>query len=122
MVNADAPQEQKDNRAEYMRGWRDDNPERAKEISRTANTKFRDINHNSYIQSKRKHRQKIRLEIHSFFGGKCIKCGNSNFIVLQLDHKLGGGMKDRKENPKEFDLSYRYKMIKEKPHMMREKY
>lgn len=41
-------------------------------------------------------RNKIRIELLNMFGGKCIKCGFSDWRALQIDHINGGGSKERK--------------------------
>jgi len=40
----------------------------------------------------------IRKNVVKFLGEKCVKCGNSDFRVLQVDHVNGGGGKERKAN------------------------
>lgn len=38
-----------------------------------------------------------RKEIIKLLGGKCTRCGFSDFRVLQIDHVKGGGNKERKK-------------------------
>ena len=38
--------------------------------------------------SKRNQNFKRRIRVVEMLGGKCVDCGNNNFRVLQLDHKL----------------------------------
>jgi hypothetical protein len=40
---------------------------------------------------------KQRKEIIEFLGGKCVECGFSDERALAIDHKFGGGTKERKE-------------------------
>lgn len=37
-----------------------------------------------------------RIELIEIFGGRCIKCLNDDWRVLQIDHINGGGSKERK--------------------------
>ena len=39
---------------------------------------------------------KLRQKLIKEFGGKCIRCGFSDWRALQFDHKEGSGNKDRK--------------------------
>lgn len=40
-----------------------------------------------------------RIELLKFVGGcKCKRCGNDDWMVLQIDHVYGGGNKEQKEN------------------------
>lgn len=39
--------------------------------------------------------RKRRLDIISYLGGKCVKCGFSDWRALQIDHVNGGGSKER---------------------------
>jgi len=39
----------------------------------------------------RRLRHKRRQKILSLFGGKCVRCGFSDWRALQIDHKFGGG-------------------------------
>jgi len=62
--------------------------------------------------------RKKRLEAIEKFGGKCSRCGFSDWRALQFDHRDGNGTKDRKlhrhnnfgyynyvmQNPQKFDL------------------
>ena len=60
-------------------------------------------------------RYKKRIELLGFLGGKCIKCGFSDWRALQIDHINGNGAKDKirnytkdynriKENPEKYQL------------------
>ena len=46
------------------------------------------------LASKKRY-QKIRDEIFTLLGRKCVRCGFSDLRALQFDHKNGGGSKDR---------------------------
>ena len=39
----------------------------------------------------------LRLRVLKKFGGKCVRCGISDFRVLQIDHIFGRGGVDRKK-------------------------
>lgn len=47
----------------------------------------------------RAHRARYRTRVLMFLGGRCSTCGNNDSRVLQLDHKDGGGNRDRKSGP-----------------------
>ena len=40
---------------------------------------------------------KVRKEVLSFLGNKCVKCGIDDFRVLQIDHINGNGYQERKQ-------------------------
>jgi hypothetical protein len=79
----------------YMRDWRAAHKERAREISRVANAKQRRENPKIVSYYNQSYYTKIRTKVINFFGGKCQKCGISDFRVLQIDHREGDGYKDR---------------------------
>ena len=45
----------------------------------------------------KKYIRKLRRLVLKKLGGKCIKCGFSNYKALQVDHIKGGGCKERRE-------------------------
>jgi len=45
--------------------------------------------------SRQKRVAKQRKEILDKLGGKCVKCSFSDYRALAIDHKLGGGTKER---------------------------
>lgn len=55
-------------------------------------------------------RRERRLAIISLLGGKCEECGETDLRVLQLDHRNGGGSKERREIG---DPSIVFKMVLE---------
>lgn len=112
--------DKKQNRTIYMRKWRKNNKDRYLEINREGNRKYRLNRYLQYILSKRKYTQKIRLELIGFFGGKCIKCGFSDWRALHLDHKNGGGNKERKESNNNY-MNYFYKEMKQEPERLKER-
>lgn len=42
-------------------------------------------------------RQKVRQEAVAYYGGKCAKCGITDYRILQIDHIENNGYKHRKE-------------------------
>ena len=44
----------------------------------------------------RKYRQKIRMMLLEILGGKCVRCGESDWRCLQIDHVKGNGFRERK--------------------------
>jgi len=54
---------------------------------------YRQRNRTRIEQYKKNWRKSKREEIISLLGSKCIKCGNSEKEVLQIDHIKGGGTK-----------------------------
>lgn len=44
------------------------------------------------------YRLNLRLEMVAAYGGQCCKCGESDFVVLVLDHIEDDARTDRKEN------------------------
>jgi hypothetical protein len=75
------------NRAKVAR-WRLRHPEHDKEYYK---------NHkDEYSDRARKLLWKYKTDAFQQFGGKCRNCGNSDFRVLQINHKNGGGSKEGK--------------------------
>jgi exonuclease VII large subunit len=50
----------------------------------------------SVRKSCKKFRDRIRQAVIALFGGKCARCGFSDWRALQVDHINGGGTKERK--------------------------
>ncbi|MBA7562050.1 hypothetical protein ES708_03699 [subsurface metagenome] len=46
-------------------------------------------------ESVRKSHWKLRKEVMTLLGGKCVICGLTDLRLLNLNHKNGGGTKDR---------------------------
>jgi hypothetical protein len=64
---------------------------------RESQRKYRDDNRDKVRQSQREGKQKLKKEIHSLLGDKCVKCGFTDNRALQIDHIYGGGYIERKE-------------------------
>jgi hypothetical protein len=60
---------------------------------------------------RRENHRERRLEIINFLGGVCVRCGFSDWRALQIDHVIGGGSKERKENRKNSYAKTYYQMI-----------
>lgn len=45
----------------------------------------------------RDHQQNIKKKVISYYGSKCVCCGESNIIFLVIDHIEGGGTEHRKK-------------------------
>lgn len=50
------------------------------------------------IQRTKEHQWEVKLAIIELFGGKCLRCGNDDPRVLQLNHISGNGRQERKSN------------------------
>jgi len=51
------------------------------------------------VDETRRYRLRLRLKVIELLGGKCIKCGNTDDRVLQVNHKNGGGGKEKSRRP-----------------------
>lgn len=109
----------KEDKAAYQKMWREKNHDRFIRINRDGNLKYRTQNHDLYLDTKRKQRQRIRLSIIEFYGGKCVKCGITDWRVLQVDHINGGGCVERKKYNGSTGLYYNYKLINTNPDLCR---
>ena len=48
------------------------------------------------------YKKQMRQKAVEILGGRCVKCGNTDIRVLQINHKNGGGRQDRKGRPYRF--------------------
>lgn len=48
------------------------------------------------LEQGKKRRMEQRLKVIELFGGKCIYCGCDNYRALEVNHRNGGGVKERK--------------------------
>jgi hypothetical protein len=76
---------------------------------KTSNSKpinCRNINHierySMLIKNSKKYHNKNRLKIIKILGGKCKKCGITDWRVLQINHINGGGRKELELNMNKF--------------------
>ena len=67
---------------EQQKEWRENNRERANELSRI---------------SKRRYEKRAKKEVFEHYGKKCACCGESIQEFLTIDHINGGGTKHRKQ-------------------------
>lgn len=68
-------------------------PEHVKAINRKSNTNWRTERHDDYIASKRRYYERMRMKVIAFYGSKCVRCGITDPLVLQVDHINGDGYK-----------------------------
>ena len=66
----------------HHKKWRENNLERAKEITN---------------KSKKKYEDRIKKLVFEHYGEKCLCCGEDNITFLTIDHINGGGTKHRKK-------------------------
>jgi hypothetical protein len=62
-----------------------------------ANRKYSRENRGKINLSLKKYRRRLRKEALEKLGGKCSRCGFSDWRALQIDHIKGGGSRERKE-------------------------
>lgn len=55
-------------------------------------------------QNERRFRARLRRKALNKLGGKCVRCGISDWRVLQIDHINGGGIKDFKTRHRDDEL------------------
>jgi hypothetical protein len=67
------------------------------------------LRHSARLREKRNPKnlanaRRLRQEILSVFGGRCVRCGFDDWRALQVDHVNGGGRRDRRRfsNKSEF--------------------
>jgi hypothetical protein len=65
-------------------------------IAKDNNERY-DRNKELYAESKKIAYQIIKTDIITYYGGQCIICGESNQLLLSLDHIDGNGRQHRKE-------------------------
>jgi hypothetical protein len=56
-------------------------------------------------------RQKQKKEVFDAMGGKCIKCGFSDYRALQIEHVNGDGYKDKPKNQRGYGHNYYIKVL-----------
>ena len=101
----------KDAAKEYHKGYYQENRERIieqkseyastdaakeKEKVRKARYESKGIVKDGTRMTSKIRRQDKRIELLNFLGGKCERCGNGDWRVLQVDHVNGGGSQERK--------------------------
>lgn len=71
----------------YMHEWRKAHPDYARRMY--------DRHSQRYCEYTRKYIQKLRSELILAYGGACVRCGNTDTRVLQIDHVNGGGVREK---------------------------
>lgn len=90
------PEEWRIRHNENARRWRAANHARSNEHARKARAKWVAENPQRAKEVQRHNRERVRKEILGLVGGvKCAACGFSDWRALQLDHRNGGGNRDR---------------------------
>jgi len=109
----------REDRNEYAKKWRRDNPEKVRSYSRKYREAHREVvlaryrnyhkthkekEHLSRIEYNKIHKEEKRLErielrkeVLKHYGGKCACCGETTYEFLSIDHINGGGRKHREE-------------------------
>lgn len=90
-------EDEKKAHAEYMRQWREKNPERWREIAQAARRKWKTNNRDAHRVAQQEHRHAVRKEILTLLGGalRCQSCGwDKDWRALQIDHIHGNGRQD----------------------------
>jgi hypothetical protein len=107
------------------RKWRKNNPERLKEINRDyyynnlekCHARTRDYysrNKKTILENQKPKRRELAVEIRKKvlekLGNKCVRCGETDWRCLQIDHINGSGSKLRRQFKTAYDF---YKFILE---------
>jgi hypothetical protein len=59
-------------------------------------TKYRKSNLEMFREKSRRYNKKVRIKLIDKLGGKCVRCGFSDWRALQVDHINGGGTEERR--------------------------
>lgn len=78
-----------DYKKNYTKKWRQENPEKYKNQPSMSLEKRR--------ITVRKYRKNIRIKIFELLGNKCIRCGETDWRCLQVDHVNNDGYNERKK-------------------------
>lgn len=95
--------------AKNRKWWKDSTPEQRKKQGEYAN-KWQKTHRQKVLKNQRNTIRRKRLKLISFLGGKCVKCGFSDWRALQIAHVNGGGTKELKKMGKDLYFKY-YKMV-----------
>lgn len=114
------PEEKRLRHNENARRWREANREKWLAIARKSASKYVRNNRDKCREAKRETRRRLRKWVLAFYGGKCVRCGFSDWRALQIDHKAGDGYKDIFQAGQL--MGRMRKMIRESPEECRRKY
>lgn len=89
---AEYRRENKQRLSEYRKKWREKN---LAELHTKEKGRYW-ANPGKAREIRRQWHHRVRFKIIDLLGGKCILCGFNDWRALQVDHKNGGGCKDRK--------------------------
>jgi hypothetical protein len=90
-------EKEREYRRNYLKKWKLEHPEEAKVINRRCYLKNKETHNKNCTKNLKIWRRKKRREVIDALGGKCIKCGCSDWRCLQIDHINGGGSIELKE-------------------------
>ena len=84
----------------YRKGWRENNKQKDKESYQ----RWKHKNPDSYEKSWRTYNAKVRIKLLSKINSelKCQNCGCDKIELLEINHILGGGLKEVKRNNSKF--------------------
>lgn len=69
-------------------------PYKNKQEHRDNSNKYYREHRERQLQYVKDYRIRIRKTVIEMYGGKCVRCGESDYRCLQLDHIHGGGIKE----------------------------
>ena len=75
---------------------------RRRETAARYREKHREAYRITSARNTRNSNRRRRIKLIDFLGGKCIKCGFSDYRALQVDHTRGDGKKHREEEGNKF--------------------
>lgn len=82
---------------EWGRKWSKENPKRDSEHWKAYYERNKDTLIAKRVAQVKEQRNKIKLEIYSLLGNKCLSCGFADNRAFHVDHINGGGTKERKQ-------------------------
>lgn len=90
------PEERRVRHNAYQKRWRAENHERSNEIARRSHQKWWDADPARAREVQRLNRERVRKQILELLGGvSCATCGFGDWRALHVDHRGGGGNRER---------------------------